>query len=241
MRVAAVQMAPIFKEKIKNIQLMGELLKEAVDKGAELVVFPELATSGYSFMSESDVASFAEPLDGSGPVVTHFKRLAALYDVAIVWGMPGSTPRGFTNSQVLVLPNGGYATYDKLNPWGNDYLWSVPGEKSPPIIVYKGKRIGLLICRDVRDKSSEIDKFYERGDADIIAFSSNFGDGAFPASAWMNFVKDNQMWLVVSNRYGRETCNNFGEGGICVIAPNAKVHCEGLVWDSPCVVVADIP
>ncbi len=241
MRVAAVQMMPLFKEKIENIKVMGMLLKTAVDKGAELVVFPELATCGYSFMSPADVAPFAEKLDGSGPVMKHFLDLAKLYNVAIVWGMPGGvSSSGYTNSQIIVLPDGSFTSYDKINPWGNDFLWCVPGDKSPPIVEYRGKRVGLLICRDVRDKSSEIESFYEKGDADVIAFSSNFGDGGFPALAWMNFVKNNQTWLVVSNRYGKEANNNFGEGGICVIAPDSRVYCEGLVWDSPCVVVADI-
>lgn len=220
---------------------MGKLLQEAASKGAELIVFPELATSGYSFMSEKDVRPHAEVLDGSGPIVQHFQGLSKLYDVAIVWGMPGITQKGLTNSQVMVTPEGDLRSYDKVNPWGNDFIWATPGEASPPVVTWRGKKIGLLICRDVRDKSSEIESFYEPGDADIVAFSSNFGDGGFPALAWMSFVKSNRVWLVVSNRYGKESCNNFGEGGICVISPDSKVHCEGLVWEAPCIVYADVP
>lgn len=220
---------------------MENLLLEAVGNKAELIVFPELATTGYSFMSLEDAQPYAETLDRSGYTFKKFSDLAKKHNIAIVWGMMGLADNGtLTNSQVLVTPT--LSTYyTKVNPWGNDYLWSTPGTWSPPVTTFRNKKIGLLICRDVRDKSADIDTFYEKGDADIVAFSANFGDGAFPATAWMDFVKNNKVWMIVSNRFGQEACNNFGEGGVCVITPEMKVYCEGLRWNSPCIVYADIP
>jgi predicted amidohydrolase len=151
------------------------------------------------------------------------------------------------NSQVLLLPDGSFKTYNKVNLWGNDFLWAEPGRESPPTVRFMGKKIGLLICRDVRDSSSGFKDFYEKGDADIVAFSSNFGDGGFPSTSWMDFAKNNRTTFVVSNRYGREGANNFGEGGVCVIEPPSngreygRVHCDGLKWNEPCIVYAEVP
>jgi predicted amidohydrolase len=162
--------------------------------------------------------------------------------MAIAWGFvekDAGTSKLY-NSQALVLPNGRYTTYAKVNRWGQDFIWASKGTASPPVIDYLGKKVGLLICRDVRDKSPALDDFYEPGDANIVAFSTNWGDGGFPSNNWVSFAMNNKVWLIVANRYGREANNDFGEGGPCIISPKGEVHCEGLVWSQPCIVYAEV-
>lgn len=259
MKVAAVQFAPSFKDRQENLTAAVILASRAAQSGAKLIVLPELCTTGYSFMSYGEARPFAENIDAwpgysrSNPPSTMFaiREVAAKYGCAIAWGMMTIADVNRTNklynSQILMLPDGTFKTYNKVNLWGNDFLWAENGQESPPIVNFGGKRIGLLICRDVRDKSSALKDFYEKGDADIVAFSSNFGDGGFPSTSWMDFAKENRTTLVVSNRYGQEGANNFGEGGICVIEPPSdgreygRVHCEGLKWNEPCIVYAEVP
>lgn len=253
MKVAAVQYAPKFKDADANIKTMTVLVRAAASHGAKLIVLPELATSGYSFMSVEEARPFAEVLtepkhEGAGDRKTNsmgaMTDLASELDVAIAWGLVEEDPgtRSLYNSQVLTLPSGQWVSYRKINRWGNDLIWAKKGDKSPPIVEHQGKRIGLLICRDIRDKeASSADDIYEPGDADIIAYSSNFGDGGFPAVSWVDFAEDNKVWVVVSNRYGQERNNDFGEGGICVISPAGDISCDGLTWNQPCVVYASVP
>lgn len=260
MLVAAVQMAPKFKDPQENLTAMTILASRAGEAGAKLIVLPELATTGYSFMSYEEARPYAEHIEDwpngwsrSNPPRTllAMRELASKYNCCIAWGLITISGVNRTNqlhnSQVLMFPDSSIEWVDKLNSWGNDWLWSTPGKKSPPVVNFEGKKIGLLICRDVRDRSNAFKDFYEPGDADIVAFSSNFGDGGFPSTSWMDFAKENRCTFVVSNRYGQEGANNFGEGGICVIEPPSKdreygrVHCEGLVWNQPCIVYADVP
>lgn len=258
MLVAAVQYAPFFKNVKANLAVARDLVTQAAKEGAKLIVLPELALAGYSFLSSAEARLYAEDISqfpngfhkSYEPIsMRTMAAMAKQYDCAIVWGLitiPDVTKGVLHNTQVLMLPNGEFHQYHKLNLWGNDFLWAQPGNTSPPIVKWRGKRIGLLICRDVRDKSSGFKDFYEKGDADIVAFSANFGDGGFPSVSWMDFAKDNQVTLIVSNRYGREQNNNFGEGGICIIEPpvpgreNGKVHCKGLKWNEPCIVYAEV-
>lgn len=248
MKVAVTQFAPVFKSYVENVQTAASLVTQAIKGGANLVVLPELCTTGYSFLSKDEAEPFAEVLGepiqtGHINSMTVMMGLAKRLNVAIAWGLvrKEAGTGELYNSQALVFPDGSWTSYDKINPWGNDFIWATEGRASPPIVAYLGRKIGLLICRDVRDKAPAWKDFYESGDADIVCFSSNFGDGGFPAVNWVEFAKGNKVWFAVSNRYGKEENNNFGEGGICVIEPSGKVHCDGLRWNQPCIVYADIP
>lgn len=244
MKVAAVQFGPVFKDFEGNLERMAKLVLQAQANGAELIVLPELSTTGYSFLDAEEAEPFAEPLErGRALSLAIMESLSRNYSVAIAWGFVEKdiATGKLHNSQAIVLPDGKFYSYRKINKWGNDYLWAESGEASPPVVEFRGKKVGLLICRDIRDKSAEWKDFYEKGDADIVAFSSNFGDGGFPAVSWVEFATSNEVHLIVSNRYGQEENNDFGEGGICVIDPKGKVTCKGLQWSAPCIVYADVP
>lgn len=250
MKVAAIQFAPTLKDQVGNIRTAKALVSRAAQEGAKIIVLPELCTSGYSLMSSDEARPFAEQPGaylraGAVPTMDAFGEIVRGYQAAVAWGtveQDYGTGKLY-NSQILMTPSK-HVVCRKLNQWGNDFLWADEGRESPPILEFMGKKLGTLVCRDIRDKGpkwSALNDFYEPGDADIICFSSNFGDGGFPSVTWIEFARTNRVWLIVSNRYGREMNNNFGEGGICVIEPCGKVHCNGLKWSEPCIVYANIP
>lgn len=252
-KVATIQFRPIFKDVQGNLRRLARQTIEAAKAGAKLIVLPELALTGYSFMNGAEAAAFAEVISEFRPDVARGTSMAVFYAIAkkyqcyIVWGLV-EKDRGsgnLFNSQVLMCPDGSFESYRKINHFSADFLWATEGRANPPIrrIVVDDKviKVGLLICRDIRDKKDDNWKsFYEPGDADIVCLSANWGDGGFPATAWMDFVKDNKITLIVSNRYGLEVPNNFGEGGVCIIAPDGTVQCDGLVWEQDCVVYGEV-
>jgi predicted amidohydrolase len=265
-RIAAVQFAPQFKEHPSNLRRMVSLVVRAANAGAKLIVFPELATTGYSFMSKEDAEPYAEvltefdpakvlrvmeqprpPGKATTPSMDLMYVLALKHKTHVVWGLveKDAGTGDLYNSQVLMCPDGKYESMRKINRWGNDFLWARPGRANPPIMTCdlgeRTRKVGLLICRDVRDKKdSHWNSFYQRGDADIVCLSANWGDGGFPATTWMEFVEDNLATLIVANRYGQEGPNDFGEGGTCIIHPPDKVLCEGLTWNEDCVIYDDL-
>lgn len=247
MKVAVVQFAPVVGAKEENLRRLALLVKEAAGKGAQLIVMPELAATGYGYMNREEARRDAEKVGPDGLTFRVMRKLAEKFGVHLVWGMveEASGTKLLYNSQVLLSPDGFYTSYAKINRWGNDFLWAAPGASNPPIARLSAGgsslRVGLLICRDIRDKKNDKwSDFYERGDADLVCLSANWGDGGFPAVSWMDFVEDNGAALAVSNRYGQEGPNNFGEGGVCVIQRDGTVHCDGLVWSQDCVVLADV-
>ena len=236
--VAAIQFKPTFRDIEGNCRKMYALISEAAKNGAQIIVLPELSTTGYSFMSADEAAPFAEDIYKGQGSIGFMQMLASKHNVAIAWGLVERDPgnKALYNSQVLVTSDGVIAHVRKLNRWGNDYLWAKEGTAPPPVTPYRGHKIGLLICRDVRDKSTKMESMYEKGDADIVCFSANWGKGGFPSGTWIDFAKENNTTLVVSNRYGEEVHNDFGFGGICIIDPKGEVNCKGLVWNQDCIV-----
>ena len=251
--VATVQFCPKFKDYEANLYRMMDLVSEAARKGAWLVALPELSTTGYSLMSRDEARPFAEDVHLQSSSETFCSTyimlsLAKKLNVCIVWGFVGleSGTGDLYNSQAMVTPKGEVISYAKINRWGQDFCWAKAGRSNPPILKVKSNddrfhRVGLLLCRDIRDKvNDKWTSLYEKGDADIVVLSANFGDGPFPATAWMDFVENNDCNLVVSNRYGKEANNNFGEGGVCVITKKGEVLCDGLTWLKDCIVYADL-
>jgi len=258
MKVAAIQLAPAFLDKAANLRKIALMVSQAAQKGAKVVVLPELCTTGYSFMSEAQAIAEAEVVCPEGRTTSMMLKLAAHYNMAIAWGMAELDPgtKALYNAQVLVTPHDGYVSYRKANLWGNDFLWAKAGRESPPILrtsfgrspkepasfmdKFTESRLGLLICRDVRDKAQHISDFYEKGDADMVLMGANWGKGGFPAVAWMDFARSNSTTLVVANRWGTESHNDFGFGGSCVIHPDGKVITDGLVMGQNCIVTGDV-
>jgi N-carbamoylputrescine amidase len=248
MRIATVQFAPAWKDKAGNLQKLSALVTEAAGQGAKLVVLPELCTTGYSFMSDADARPFAETVGGfesqdSTTSMATFYQLASNLNVHIVFGyveLDVGTNKLY-NSQVIIGPDGSYDGYRKINFFGNDWLWASHGTTNPPVVDVDGVRVGLLVCRDVRDKvNDKWTDLYSPGDADVVCLSANWGKGGFPSGSWIDFVEENKTALVVSNRYGTEEHNDFGLGGVCIIDKNQKVNCEGLVWGKDCIVYGDV-
>ena len=252
-KVAVIQYRAVPRDVTENIKRLTNLITEAASNGANLIVAPELAFSGYTMMSSEEAEKLAECptwLDDTDSPST-YKAMGAMYELAralhvcLVFGYIEKDPgtKKLYNSQLLLEGDGFREGYRKVNRFGQDWIWASPGVGNPPIVRSKllGKRIGLLICRDVRDKRDDKwSDFYSPGEADIVAFSANFGRGAFPATSWVEFAIENKVHLCVSNNYGVEDNLDFGAGGVCVIHPDGSVDCEGLRWNEDCIVYSDI-
>lgn len=239
MKVAAVQFRPEFGAVDRNISSCLDLSQKAIQNGARLVVLPELALSGYSMMSSREARRFlpkVSELKGFQDLADKNNSLIALGTIMTDdWG-------ALYNGQVMFVPRRDFVYYHKMNFWGQDWLWASDGRLNPPIVPFEGRRVGLLICADVRDGKPDPWKgdIYEPGDADIVAFSTNWGKGAFPSGRWIKFARDNKTSLVAGNRYGTERNNDFGMGGVCVIDEKGRVSCEGLEWGQDCIVYAEL-
>ena len=223
-------------------------IHDAWKMGSQLVVFPELFLTGYSFLNPLEASSVAEKWNGQ--TFRDMRDVAMELDSYVAYGYLEADGNHLYNSAVLIDPKGSVASkYRKVNLWGNDFLWATPGSEVPSIIETDFGTLSNIICRDIRARiPSNIPRvantipFYAEEKPQFIAACTNWGKGGFPSTSWMDFSVNNQCTLILANRHGIEQngafSNDFGHGGSVIIEPNWKVHTNGLKFNENCVVSA---
>ena len=104
LRVAVVQLAPVHGDVGASAARCDALLDAADLSGVEIMVLPEMAFTGYQFESASHL-----PADGEAASRAWAAERAARHGCVVVVGAPRETPRGWTNAQLVVRPDGAFA------------------------------------------------------------------------------------------------------------------------------------
>lgn len=150
-KAAAVQFDPQvgLENKAGNVTRTLEMITEAADSGANLIVLPELANTGYSFSTREDAYAHAEPLDGD--TVTQWADLAQQRELYIVGGFAELDDDGIRifDTAVLVGPKGYIGHYRKAHLWDTEKTVFTPGDTGFRVFDTPIGRIGLLICWDI--------------------------------------------------------------------------------------------
>ena len=149
-RVAVVQFEPrVGVENLgANAAAVEERITAAADNGADLIVLPELATTGYVFLNRAEAFAHAETVP-DGPTVDMLERLArarGLYLVACVVERDGDR---LFDTAVLVGPEGYIGRDRKTHLWNTEKLWFTPGDEGYVVFDTPIGRIGLLVCWDI--------------------------------------------------------------------------------------------
>jgi len=147
MRLAAFQMQARAGDVSANLAMIAGAAAEARAAGVEIVVAPELATTGYG--AGETIRDLAEPADGAQ--VQTLADIAAGEKIAIVAGFPERADRAIYNSALFADPTGRRRLiYRKCQLYG-DYERALfaPGDRPPGVFEFGGLKIGILICYDV--------------------------------------------------------------------------------------------
>lgn len=136
-----------------SLERASELVAHVTDRGAELVVLPEMCTTGFTMEAKAQ----CEPLDG--PSVKRLAEIARGNGVHLLAGVAtreevaGEGGRqGFFNSALLFDPRGEIIAHyrkQKLFVFAREQQHYSPGD-APVVVEVKGVRIAPFICFDLR-------------------------------------------------------------------------------------------
>ena len=217
-RVAVVQFNPqVGVENLKaNSEAVYERLNKAVAEGANLIVLPELATTGYTFESREEAYAHAEEVP-SGATVAGWVDFAATHDVYIVGCLPELDGVELFDTAVLVGPDGYVGKYRKTHLWNEEKLFFSPGDLGYPVFPTKIGRIGLLVCWDIW--FPETARIVAQQGADIICIPTGWvwtppplydaSGTCMAAYLTMTAAHANNVFIATADRIGTERTSGF--------------------------------
>ncbi|WP_028933705.1 nitrilase family protein [Pseudonocardia spinosispora] len=215
---AAVQFDPQvgLENRDANLTRTVELINQAADEGARLVVLPELATTGYGFETRDEAYAHAEPVP-DGPAVQAWIRLAEQRDLYIVGGVAESDGVDLYDTAVLIGPDGFIGKYRKTHLWNHEKLIFEPGDLGLPVFHTRIGRIGLLICWDIW--FPEVARILAVQGADLICSVNNwvwtppplFDESGRCMAAYLTMTAAhvNNVPIIAANRVGKERGGRF--------------------------------
>lgn len=134
-------------EVAQNLETVLARSRSALGAGADVVVLPELATTGY-VVDPEEVARLAEPLDG--PSVDAITALAREHAGLIAMGMCERDGDAFFNTVVVVDGDGPVLHYRKLHLFDAEQVAYTPGDLGLPVAQTPYGVLGVCICYDLR-------------------------------------------------------------------------------------------
>jgi predicted amidohydrolase len=230
--VAALQLAPVLGDFAGNRTRAAAAIRQALDSGAELVVLPELVTSGYVFATVDEVRSVAIPRDHE--IFAEWTALAASRTGAvIVGGFAESGDDGkLYNSAAVVDADGVRAVYRKVHLWDQEKRFFTPGSESPPMVQTTHGRVGVMICFDL--EFPEWTRIVALAGADVLAVPTNWphmerpdGERVAEVQIAMATARINRMAIVCADRAGVERGVAWNEGSSVISSEGWVVAAAG--------------
>ncbi len=238
MKIALAQINVIIGDFEANTRKILEYIARAKAQGADLVIFPELATTGYPPRDFLEFSDFIEKAENS---IAQIKQ--ATDDIAVVIGTPTRNPviegKDLYNSAVFLyqgkeiyrqhktlLPT--YDIFDEARYFEAATQWQT--------IDFKGYKIALSVCEDLWNLGNENPLYTINPLAKLMPqqpdFIINVSASPFDynhAKERIRVLKENvkayKIPVFYVNHVGAQTDIIF-DGGSLVIAPNQSVHAE---------------
>lgn len=221
MKAAAVQMDVRILAKEHNLNHVLSRLEEAAKAGANLVVFPECALSGYCFVSREEAAPVAEEVPG--PSTERILAAARRFGCTVLVGLLERAGDQIFNTAAVVTPQGILGTYRKLHLPCLGIDWhAAPGDKGFPVFATPQGKIGISICYDC--SFPESGRVLKLKGAQILAIPTNWPLGS---DSWQHTppvrAAENHLYVIACDRVGEERGFRFAGHSQIVDLTGAKL------------------
>jgi predicted amidohydrolase len=197
LNVGFYQFSPVRGDPERNRARLAAALRSTP---VDLLVCPELSTTGYLFLDRGDLLAVAEPVP-EGPTCAALSAACRETGSSIVFGIAERAADGLFNSAVLLTPDGGAVCYRKAHLFDTELLVFDRAGSSPRIGTVKGAKVGIMVCFDWR--FPEMARALALEGADVIAHPANL---VHPhcQDAMVTRSLENRVFSVTASRTGVE-------------------------------------
>lgn len=242
-RLAVAQVRIAIDDPSGTREAVTAAVVEAASAGAEIVVLPELATTGYVFADPAEATARAE--SPTGATASLFRELSKTHGLLLVagWCEASGGPRPY-NSAVVIDRGELLANYRKTHLWDREKLVFAAGDVAPPVISTRFGKVAVCICYDV--EFPELVRDLTLRGAQLIAAPSNWPALEPRRAPWPTDVTKalataatNRVFVAVADRCGTE--RGVPWNGASVIAGLDGYPAAGpAATADPCLLWADV-
>ncbi len=239
MKIAAVQMDVELAHPKRNVDRMIARFRDAAAAGAELVIFPECAVTGYCFEDAAEALSVAQPIPG--PTLDRLWAACAEVGRFVLFGTLERDEERIFNTAVLIGPPGIVATYRKIHlPLLGADRFASYGDRPFAVHSVGDLRLGINICYDAN--FPEAARCLALLGADLIALPTNWVVGPGSSCTVEHVIHaralDSKVFYCAVNRVGTERGFTFF-GRSKIVDPGGQTI-VALDDDSESTIYADI-
>lgn len=220
--VASAQFDPHIFDTAYNLEKIGSLTRQAVrEHGAQLVVFPEAAVTGYCFRVREEAAGAAIAQDG--PELARLLALCREEQVSLAVGAVEHAGEKLYNTVFFLEPDGKVQAYRKSHlPYLGVDRFVTAGETAGGVFHTRFGRIGIVVCYELRFPEAARIPALRR--ARLIIQPTNQPEGGDSHADFFTRARacENRVYFVSCNRVGTE-------GGFTFIGRSQIVDFNGTV------------
>lgn len=220
--VCAVQMAPQLGASIRNAEIVAAEIALAADEGAELIVLPEAALTGYMFESLAEAREAA--VDHKGPQVTRTLEAARETGTHVICGAIERDGGHLYNTAFVIGPDGMLGRYRKMHTLclGAD-RFTFPGGEPPHVFELPFGTVGVHICYD--SSFPETARALRLLGAQLLALPTNWPRLDLKREIVQVRAYENHAFYLSVNRVGEERGVVF-RGGSAAADPDGNLLFE---------------
>lgn len=225
--IACVNFKTDWGNKEQNLMRIKDYVTTAAKRGADIILFPELALTGYDNGPELKMhKEKAEMIPG--PSTNDLAELTCKLGVYVIVGMPEiskDNPDVFYNSAAVIGPEGVIGSYTKLMPFGNEMRWCKKGKK-PFAFDTPWGLVGVGICYDTY-MFPELPRYYAALGARLYLHITALGSFKGWKPYYINQMQaraiENMMFVASSNLVGKDRTEDY-PGTSFVLGPGEEAH-----------------
>ena len=213
-----------WEDKILNLAMLEEKIN-SIDKKTEVVVLPEMFSTGFSMKAKE----LAETMNGE--TVAWMRRIAAKKKIILTGSLIIVENEQYFNRLIWMLPNGQMGLYDKRHLFafaGEDQYYTAGNKRL--IASVKGWKINLLVCYDLRfpvwsRQGQHGGDEKQHPEYDVLIYVANWPEKRI--QMWKTLLQaraiENQSFCIGVNRVGNDGNSIYHSGNSMIVDPLGKV------------------
>ncbi|MBN1572091.1 MAG: hypothetical protein JW984_02725 [Deltaproteobacteria bacterium] len=222
LEISLVQFKPVLLDIKNNLDRASGFIKEITSSSnPDVILFPELFLSGYTFKYRREVERVSFPLN-ENEHLSPFIEITRERSIAVCGGYSEREGDSIYNSSFFIADGEIIANYRKVHLFHDEADFFEPGDTGFRVFEYRGARLGMMICFDWI--FPEAARTLSLKGAQVILHPANLVLPYCQRAMYARAI-ENRVFIATANRIGEEENGgrkNSFTGGSQIVSPKGK-------------------